>query len=437
MQQAFAGRSYWVKADITSHSYYPDKNIHYFDLVEKDERSGIVARVAANAWGNGSRQIKAFELITGQPFRNNIHVLVEVTVSYHQVHGLQVTVQDVDISFTIGQLEKQKQQTLARLLAENADAIRLAEGRYITRNQELPLPPVIQRIAVVTSGNSAGYQDFHHTLVNNGFGYTFQLDTYFTVVQGEANAELVQQRMVDVFQSGRAYDVVVIIRGGGAQTDFLLFDSYQLGRVVARFPIPVITGIGHQKNETVADMMAHTAVKTPTKAAELIIAHNRSYEDALLQYRQRILVRAQQTLAAGNRQMYLLQQDIIHQSRNILEVGREQLLHMRHGIGRGAEKLLRQPQQQLRFMQAALLTRPLSVLQREQEKLRQQQQFFRMLAPERMLRRGFALVYKDGQLVKDAEDISAGNTITIQLQDTAIQAVVQSKSNTDERGTDI
>ncbi|MBV7529566.1 exodeoxyribonuclease VII large subunit [Chitinophaga sp. sic0106] len=437
VQQAFAGQSYWVKADITSHSFYPDKGIHYFDLVEKDERSGIVARVAANAWGNGSKQIKAFELITGQPFRNNIHVLVQVTVSYHQVHGLQVTVQDVDISFTIGQLEQQKQLTLARLLAENADAVRLVDDRYITRNQELPLPAVIQQIAVVTSGNSAGYQDFHHTLVNNGFGYTFTLDTYFTVVQGEANAELVQQRMLDVFNAGKAYDAVVIIRGGGAQTDFLLFDSYQLGRVVARFPIPVITGIGHQKNETVTDMMAHTAVKTPTKAAELIIAHNRGYEEELLQFRQRILVRAQQAVAIGNRQMYHLQQDIINKARSVIGVGREELLHMQHGIGLGAKQLLRQQQQQVQYMQASLQARPLTRLQREQEKLWQQAQFFKMLAPESMLRRGFALVYKDGQLLKDATDIIAGNHITIQLQDAAIQAVVQSKSNTDERGTDI
>ncbi|MBV8252144.1 MAG: exodeoxyribonuclease VII large subunit [Chitinophaga sp.] len=433
LQQTFAGQTYWVKADVTSYSWYGQRGVHYFDLVEKDEQgTGIIARVSAVAWGSGAQQIRAFELITGQQFRNNIHVLVLVAVSYHQVHGLQVNVLDVDINYTIGQLEQQKQQILQRLLQENPDAIRMEGERYITRNQELALSPVIQQIAVVTSGNSAGYQDFHHTLVNNSFGYTFKLDTYFTVVQGEANAELVQQRMVEVFSAGKAYDAVVIIRGGGAQTDFLLFDSYQLGRVVARFPIPVITGIGHQKNETVADMMAHTATKTPTKAAEFIIAHNRQYEDQIIQMQQQILIRSQQIIAADNRELHVLQSNIAHNVRSILERNKEELLHARHSISAGAQQVLQEQKQQLQYFVSGLTSRPRAILQHEENKLQQQQLLFRMLDPESIIRRGFALIYKEDSLLKRAEDATPGDPITIRMQDATLRAIVQSKITKDE-----
>ncbi|WP_431244478.1 exodeoxyribonuclease VII large subunit [Flavobacterium sp. P21] len=133
-------------------------------------------------------------------------------------------------------------------------------------------------MAVISASNSAGNEDFRHTLRHNDFGYSFQADDYYTVVQGDNNAKLFLNKLIEVYSSGIPYDAIIIIRGGGAQSDFLIFDNYQIGRAVAKFPIPVITGIGHQKNVSIVDLMAHTSTKTPTKAAEFIIAHNRSFE---------------------------------------------------------------------------------------------------------------------------------------------------------------
>src|SRR5690606_736786 len=150
------------------------------------------------------------------------------------------------------------------LLERNPEHIRLDNEKIITFNQELSLPPVIQRIAIIASPSSAGYGDFLHTLNNNAAGFSFKTDLFPTEVQGQGNAQIMVDRLVQIYESERDYDAVVIIRGGGATTDLLLFDQYPIARAIARFPIPVITGIGHQRDNTLADQVSHTSLKTPT-----------------------------------------------------------------------------------------------------------------------------------------------------------------------------
>jgi len=244
-------------------------------LAEKQEGSNaIIAKAEAVAWKAGSVKIRDFERITGQPFKNDIQVLAKVAVDYNPLHGLKLTLVDIDINFTIGALEQQKQEILLRLLTECPDYIRRVGDQYLTLNKQLQLNAVIQKIALIGSGSSAGYEDFVHTLQNNAYQYRFTIDNYFTAVQGQANASMVRQQLIAIYNSHIAYDAVVIIRGGGAQTDFLLFDTFILGQAVAKFPIPVITGIGHQRNETIVDMLAHSPTNAPTKAAEFIILTN-------------------------------------------------------------------------------------------------------------------------------------------------------------------
>eukprot|EP01118_Nematostelium_gracile_P010694 TRINITY_DN3723_c0_g2_i4.p1 TRINITY_DN3723_c0_g2~~TRINITY_DN3723_c0_g2_i4.p1 ORF type:complete len:228 (-),score=35.17 TRINITY_DN3723_c0_g2_i4:643-1326(-) len=215
-------------------------------------------------------------------------------VQYTPAFGLQLNLLDIDTSFTLGQFEKMRLATLEMLLSRNPDFIRKVGDQYITKNKQQELKPVMQYLAVLSSDTSAGYQDFRHTLANNPWGYGFKIDDYFTAVQGEGNAKNLVNRLIDIYESGKPYDAVILIRGGGAQTDFLIFDNYELSRAVARFPIPVITGIGHQKNETICDLMANTALKTPTKAAEFILANNRVFEEKLIHAQKRIIIKTQQ-----------------------------------------------------------------------------------------------------------------------------------------------
>jgi exodeoxyribonuclease VII large subunit len=451
ISNAFANQSYWIVADVTNYSFYQQRGYHYFDLVEKQDNAGdIIAKVSAVAWGAGANKIKDFERITGQLFKNDINVLVKVSVNYHNVYGLQITLLDIDTNFTIGLLEQQKQETLNRLLAENHDFIRKEGDRYITRNNQLPLNPVLQRIAVVTSSNSAGYQDFKHTLDNNRFGYRFIVDNYFTVVQGEANAEQVQQRLIDVFNSGKPYDAVVMIRGGGAQTDFLIFDTYRLGRTIARFPVPVITGIGHQKNETIVDMMAHTPTKTPTKAAEFIIAHNKAFEDTLISMQKAILIRSQQLFSAHFQSLSSLNATIINKSRDMLSRHKDDISFFNHRVINTAREVLHNRHRELMAISGQLLSRPQIMVanklndlqhlvihvrtfsriyfQTKRAEINHHETVFKLVSPANILKRGFALVYHNGKITTNPENISTGSDIKVLLSDTELNATVTAKN---------
>ncbi|MES1250075.1 MAG: exodeoxyribonuclease VII large subunit, partial [Chitinophaga rupis] len=230
ISKAFQGLSFWVIADVTNHTHKQNTNYHYFELVEKNTITNtIVAKFSAKAWGNGSKELEAFERVTGQRFGENIQVLVNVIVEFHATYGLQLQLIQIDTNFTLGVIEKQRQETLEKLVRENPSFIEKKGEEYITRNSLLLLNPVIQTIAVISSRSSAGLQDFKHTLETNHFRYAFKVDEYYTGVQGEANAAALKDQLVKIFLSNIPYDAVVITRGGGAQTDFLIFDQYPVG----------------------------------------------------------------------------------------------------------------------------------------------------------------------------------------------------------------
>lgn len=404
IESRFLFQTFWVMADVTNYSYQQAKQYHYFDLVEKSENGGSInAKISAAAWGAGNLRIKAFERITGQRFQNNIHVLVQVAVEYHAVYGLKLTVLDVDSHYTMGKLEQQRQLTLDRLLRECSGYIRKDGDQYITRNKELTLNRVIQRIAIVTSGVSAGMQDFQHTLAGNNFKYAFTVDTYLTTVQGEST-ELVA-KLVEVREAGKMYDAVVIIRGGGAQSDFLVFDQYPLCQLVAGFPIPVITGIGHQKNETIADLLAHTSTKTPTKAAEVIIAHNRAFEIELLDFQKNIVIKSQQLFAQKFRGLSHLNQQLVSATRH--------LLYSKH----------RDVQNYSTTLQGAAR----ASIDKQHTSIAHFRSVFQMMNPDNILKKGFAMIKVNGHIVTDPEKITVGEQVSVILSQTQLETVVSEK----------
>ncbi len=405
------------------------------------------------AWGAGTTRIREFEFVTGQQFRNDINVLVKVAVSYHQIYGLQISVQDIDVSFTIGRLEQQKQETLLKLLAENPDTIQKIGEKYYTKNNRLPLNQVIQKLAVISSNNSAGYQDFVHTLENNPFGYQFTTHNYFTAVQGETNAEGILQRLIDIFNAGIAYDAVIIIRGGGAQTDFLLFDTYRLGRAVARFPIPVITGIGHQKNETIVDLMAHSPTKTPTKAAEFIIAHNHAFEEKVINLQKTVLIKSQQLFSTHFQALSALNTAIINQARTMIATHKDELTGYNQVVINEARAILYSRQRELLAVSGQVLSKPKIMVanrrndlqnlvgnlqafsriyfQKKQAYIAHHETVFRLVSPANILKRGFAIVYHNGKVTASPDAITPGSNIKVLLTDTEINATVTSKNTTD------
>ncbi|CAA9194872.1 Exodeoxyribonuclease 7 large subunit [Flavobacterium bizetiae] len=453
----FKGQTFWVVADITNHSYKADKKIHYFELVEKGATSNsIVAKIIGKAWGAGSMHLSDFEKNTGQSFTNNINVLVLVSVDYHPLFGLSLNVLDIDTNFTLGILEQQRNATLKRLVDEN-DFIEKKQEQYITFNNQLQLRAVIQRVAVLSGSNSAGHEDFRHTLEHNDFGYVFQIDDYPTIVQGDNNAKLFLSKLIDIYKSGILYDAVVITRGGGAQSDFLIFDNYNIGRAVAKFPIPIITGIGHQKNVSITDLMAHTHTKTPTKAAEFIIAHNRSFEQSILLLQKNIVIKSQQLFLLNYQNLSGLKSTISNSARELISAHKDALGAINQNTINSSKTILYHKHRQLVNISHQIAGRPRIILYNRindientisnlktftNQYLRNQGTYLghyrasiRMISPENILKKGYAIIRVNGKITSNADTIDIGDTIDVVFSDTILKTTVREKTKYNGRET--
>jgi exodeoxyribonuclease VII large subunit len=451
---AFGHKTFWIIADITNYTYKPQSNYHYFELVEKDKTAAkILAKVAGRAWGfinlypsihigvvwGGvcvSKQFKKKIIFTppatGQKFKNDINVLIQVSVQYNPSFGLQLNLLDIDTNFTLGLFEQQRKETLERLLRENQAFIKRAGEGYITRNSELALNQVIQRIAVISSDTSAGFQDFKHTLEHNPFDYKFYIDDYFALVQGDGNAKQFLARVIEVFESQKPYDALVIIRGGGAQTDFLIFDNYELNRAIAKFPIPVITGIGHQKNETIADLMAHTSTKTPTKAAEFIIAHNRAFEDNLIGTQKMILIKTYQMINHHKDRLVRLNQITINTTRNLLHEHHKTIMNLSGMILTNPRIIISNRRKDLSNLQLNLQSYSKLYFLNKTAHIAHFQSVMRIMSPQNILNKGFAIIKVDGKIAGNADQIEVGTELTVRLASSEIKTIVKSKSAYDE-----
>ena len=452
LNNSFYNKTFWVLADVVDHSHYGQKNYHFFNLVEKDrDNNSFIAKVATKAWGAGSLSIESFERITGQKFKSGISVMVNVSVTYTEAFGLQLNLNDVDTNFTVGQLEQQRQNTIHRLLTECSGFIQKVGDRFITANNKLSLNLVIQNIAVVTSKNAAGYNDFTDTIENNKYGYGVKIDPYFTMVQGEGNADALYQRLLDVYNSKIDYDAVVIIRGGGSQTDFLIFDQFNMAKIVAKFPIPIISGIGHQINETIVDLMAHTSVKTPSIAAEFIISHNKQFEENLLNLQKSIIIKTQQLFNLRQRELSQVSSTLINSTRHLLQSNKDGLTQSNQIAINTSKTILFERRAALNELSGRLLSKPKIVIGNKLNDLSNLVQnlksfnkkyitnqrgyighyesMCRLMSPVNILKKGFAIIYQDDKIITDGKKLKSSNTIKIRLSESEITTTVTSNKN--------
>jgi len=263
---------YWVVGELADFRQAPQGHV-YFELVEK-QGNQILAKIRSNLWQFTYRSVAAkFEAVTGTSLKNGMKVLAQVTVSYHPVFGLSVNVKDIDPSFSLGERARVRQETIDRLTREG----------LIRLNSQQPIPSVIQRIAVISSATAAGYGDFVNQLEHNPFGYRVHHQLFNSLMQGNEAVSSLLAALDSVEKKNRTspFDALVIIRGGGAQLDLDCFDDYRLASTIAKFPLPVFTGIGHERDETIADLVAHTRLKTPTAVAEFLLSGFREFEENL------------------------------------------------------------------------------------------------------------------------------------------------------------
>ncbi len=385
---------YWVQAELSDvRSHYSGHC--YLEFVQKDAKGNqLIAKARGVIWSNVFRLLKPyFEEETGQAFVSGIKVLVQVSVEFHELYGYSLTVQDIDPTYTVGDMARKRREIL-RLLEE--------EG-VLHLNQELELPILPQRVAVISSATAAGYGDFCNQLQQNPYGLVFYPRLFPAIMQGERVEESVIAALNQINAQCDEWDVVVIIRGGGATSDLAGFDSYELAANCAQFPLPIITGIGHERDDTVIDSVAHTRVKTPTAAAEFLV--NKLHESAL------------QMEGYADRIVYALTHRMDREKNRLHRLTERIPLACRMRLQRETH---RQQQMELRWT-VALRNR----LTQEKHRLQLLEQRVELESPERLLKRGYSITTCQGKMVKNAADLKPGDKLVTRLAAGEIESIIQ------------
>lgn len=369
----------------------------YLELVEKSEsKRGASAVPTAQAraviWRSQWAMLAPyFKAQTGSELEVGMKILAKVLVSYHELYGLSLQISDIDPSYTLGEVERQKQLTIAQLKADGVWDM----------NRELQLPYLVQRIAVVSSAAAAGYRDFMNELREGG--YAFRCDLYDVVVQGAAAEESICAALEEVALKQESYDAVVLIRGGGSASDLSCFNSYRLCSYVAQFPLPVMTGIGHDKDTSVADMVAHTPLKTPTAVAAWLVDRMARIEAWLEEMTMQLSSLATAATKAQELKLERLKSELKIQ----------------------AATYCQRADTQLRLMREQLLSLVSRQLEREKGRLEVAQRSVEALSPKRIMELGFAVARARGRALKSIDDVQSGETIEIELKDGVIKARVE------------
>ena len=360
---------YWVRAEIASMSV---RGHCYMELVEKAENGTLAAKVRATCWSNVYGLLSAyFQQETGQTLHMGLQVLLQVSVEFHAVYGLSLNIWNIDPTYTMGDLAKQRQATIRQL----------TEDGVMELQRALELPSLVRRVAVVSSADAAGYGDFCDQLQHNRFGFKFHTQLYPAVMQGDTAARSIIQSLSAIAEQEEEWDVVVIIRGGGATTDLQCFDNYVLASHCAQFPLPIVTGIGHTRDVSVVDMVVHTNVKTPTAAAEWLIERVAEQVERVNGLLLR-LQRATQVAVMKEKNRLLLFQQRMHSA---------------------TQRLLSQ----------------------ERSKLAIWQKTIELHSPERIFKMGYSLTTVNGKVVRNQKDIKEGDVLTTYLEDGVVESVVK------------
>lgn len=429
IRSVFGGQLYNVIGEISNLKVYEGRRHMYFHLVEKSpERGDVIAELSCFGFDAAYLSMQRFETETGQKLIDGIEVLMAVRVEFHATRGLKLQLVSIDSNYTVGMLRKQRQLNIERLLRENKDAVWTEGDVLVTRNQRLALPLAIRRIAVLSSEQSAGYQDFIHTLEENLQAYRFDIQLFPVLVQGEGNADALVKRLVEIYESGRRFDVVVLVRGGGSQTDLLLFDAYQLVRAIARFPVPILTGLGHLKDVSLADLVAHSGLKTPTKVAEFIIDHNAAFEQSLIDLRQRMVLKVQQNLIHDTQKLASSENWIRSNLDSLLSKKKRETDALLFSLRLNTSNQIASAKNAQTTVFEKIKIIPLHKVIQLSERLGNLESLAIAYGPDAILRRGFAYIEKEGKIIKRTSELKINDTIQIVMADGNAKAAIQNQS---------
>ena len=362
---------YWVEAEL---SECRERGGHcYLELIEKDEHTNTpVARASAKCWRQTWQMLQPhFERVTGQPLHAGLKVLLRVYAQFHEAYGFSWIVTDIDPTYTIGDMARKRQEIIRQLKEEGVFDLQ----------RELCIPMFAQRIAVISAAGAAGYGDFIRQLEENDYGFKFEVQLFPAIMQGEQVEQSIIKALNSIYSRIPDFDVVCILRGGGATADLSGFDTLALAENVAQFPLPIITGIGHDRDESILDMVSNTRVKTPTAAAALLI-------DNLLQVLTRI-DSAQQRISTAINQRFATQKARLDSLQTLLPVL--------------AQRFVSNAKHRLELIEIQLQS----------------------YDPQLLLRRGYSITLHNGRAVRDPQQLKAGDEIETRVEKGIIKSTVQ------------
>ncbi len=455
----------WVVAEVSEMKV--NRSGHcYLELVEKEGKK-IIARARGIIWSYTYRILQSyFETTTGQSFSHGLKILVQVSVSYHPVYGMSLVIKDIDPAYTIGDMAIQRKEIIERLQKEGV----------FDMNRELELPLVPQKIAVISAGTAAGYHDFIHQLAGNQAGIRFYTCLFEAYMQGNEAVPSIIHALERIYPFEDFFDAIAIIRGGGATADLSSFDNYELALNIAQFPLPVITGIGHEKDDTVIDMVAHKRLKTPTAVAEFFISGAEQFVDRLKDLELRMVSITRELVQLNNQKLERIAEDIFHLVSRFIDVKRSQLtgkgnkfhrevnrftynrkyelnnlqhnlkscfslwqqskkdmfIRRQQNLGRLTRERLYREENKCSRIQEKYTNQIHRFLTKEGERLRLNESSVRLLNPQNVLRRGYTLTMKAGKIIKSAMSLSVDDEIETRFADGEIKSTITKKESYDQ-----
>ncbi len=459
LDSSFPG-TVWVVAEISE--LKENRNGHcYLELVEKEENE-IIARARATIWSYTYRMLKPyFETTTNQPFTQGIKVLVQASVEFHTNYGLSLNIKDIDPAYTVGDMALQRKEIIERLQNEGV----------FDMNKELALPLVPQKIAVISSRTAAGYQDFMDQLENNPLGIKFYTRLFEAYMQGAEAVPSIVAALEQIFQYEDFFDAVAIIRGGGATADLSSFDNYELAFNVSQFPLPVVTGIGHEKDDTIIDLVAHTRMKTPTAVAGFFISGAEGFYEKLTGLEEEIVRLARETVDFRNGQLEdnakhlqrFVGNFITEKNKQLVKTGsslqqkisrfsfnrKYELNNMQHDLRaaislwkgekknemerkqrilkRVANEILYKEMTENSRLRGKLKISASHFLSKKSEQIHLNENTVRLLNPENVLNRGYTLTLKEGKIIKSVRPVQLNDEIETRFADGRIKSKITKK----------
>jgi exodeoxyribonuclease VII large subunit len=432
---------YWVVAEISEIKANYAGHC-YLELIEKhpDEKN-VRARARAIIWSNRYQFLKSFfENITGESLKEGLNILVKIKIEYHEVYGLSLVITDIDPAFTIGEMAVKRQLVIKRLEQEGV----------ISMNKELEIPSVPQRIAIISSKNAAGYSDFINHLSGNNFGYIFYTALIESAMQGTETEQGVISALDKIAENSGLFDLVVIIRGGGSQSDLSWFDSYNIAYHITQFPLPVITGIGHEKDISVTDMVANISLKTPTAVADFLIekislAENRLFEISteiknfshtiIENNRTRIETSAIKLIPLARIMMNEIKDKLSEKIIDIINVGKEYTFkaglipaNQASKLNSAVKSFLSGKKTFVERTSQNFINSTFNFLTRNNTRLDGLDNSLNILNPDNVLKRGYTITSLNGRIIKRSELLKIEDLIDTQFSDGNISSRITDKN---------